>query len=387
MGISLDSSLSLRLSAQVLEKLAEGHSAEATCRYFVQIVESNTPLDLLIALTPSSKVITSRLGSVQDELAQTLLNTDETTITSTQLTTWWPNYAASTAIPIRFQSTYIGQLVILAPDESSRKLLTDVITPLQLGLRVVAAEEALIQRSHKLLTNQNEFVRIVTHDLRSPLTAVKGFASMIEEGAAGQLNSKQQHYISKVVIGTSQIAALIENIADAGRYDPETGFYEMVLVPVDPNEVIRKITSSYLIPTEKSELKIEVNISDDVPIIYADQNMLERAATNLLDNAVKYTPNGGRVTIRVFTSHDRLYFQVEDTGSGIKPEDLRKLFQRHVRLRNPEHRQVRSAGLGLFIVRTVAMRHGGDAFVHSELGKGSTFGIWIPLNEQTLVPI
>ncbi len=387
MSTSLDSPLSLRLSAQILEKLAEGHSAEATCQYFVQIAEANTPLDLLIALTSSSKVITGRLGSVPDEVAQALSNPHETTITSTQLATWWPSYAASIAIPIRFQSTYIGQLVILAPDESSRELLTDMITPLQLGLRVVAAAEALIHRSHKLLTNQNEFVRIVTHDLRSPLTAVKGFASMIEEGVAGQLNSKQQHYISKIVIGTSQIAALIENIADAGRYDPETGFYEMSLVPVDPNEVIRKITSSYLIPTEKSELKIEVHISDDVPIIYADQNMLERAATNLLDNAVKYTPNGGRIAISVFTSHDRLYFQVEDTGSGIRSEDLRKLFQRHVRLRTPEHRQVRGAGLGLFIVKTVAVRHGGDAYVQSELGKGSKFGIWIPLNEQTLVPI
>ncbi|MEM4675669.1 MAG: DNA topoisomerase VI subunit B [Nitrososphaerota archaeon] len=195
------------------------------------------------------------------------------------------------------------------------------------------------------------------------------------------------HTANPKELNHDQLTALVENIADAGRYDPETGFYDMMLVPTDPNEVVRKITSTYLIPTEKADLKVEVKVQSDTPIIYADQNMLERAAINLLDNAVKYTPNGGRVTISVFTAQNRLYFQVEDTGGGIKPEDLRKLFQRHVRLRHPEHRQVRGAGLGLFIVRTVAIRHGGDAFVHSELGKGSTFGIWIPLNEQTLVPL
>ncbi|MFQ3657447.1 MAG: HAMP domain-containing sensor histidine kinase [Anaerolineae bacterium] len=370
-----------------MDRLAEGNSAEATCQQFVQIAEQNTPLSVVVILASSNKVIAQRVGEINDELEQSLLQASENAITSEQVLTWWPSYAAASAVSIRFQSTHIGQLIILAPDSDSADLIPDVITPLELGLRIVAAEVALIQRSQKLLANQNEFVRIVTHDLRSPLTAIKGFASMIEEGAAGKLNEKQQHYISKVVIGTSQLTALVENIADAGRYDPETGFYEMMLVPTDPNEVVKKITNTYLIPTEKAELKVEVKVQSDTPIIYADQNMLERAAINLLDNAVKYTPNGGRVTVSVFTDQNRLYFQVEDTGSGIKPEDLRKLFQRHVRLRHPEHRQVRGAGLGLFIVRTVAIRHGGDAFVRSELGRGSTFGIWIPLNEQTLVPL
>jgi signal transduction histidine kinase len=387
MDNSFYSTLSLQLSAQVLDRLAQGNSAEATCQQFVQIAEQNTPLSVVVILASSNKVIAQRVGEINDELEQSLLQASENAITSEQVLAWWPSYAAASVVSIRFQSTHIGQLITLAPDSDSAALIPDVIIPLELGLRVVAAEVALIQRSQKLLANQNEFVRIVTHDLRSPLTAIKGFASMIEEGAAGKLNEKQQHYISKVVIGTSQLTALVENIADAGRYDPETGFYEMMLVPTDPNEVVKKITNTYLIPTEKAELKVEVKVRSDTPIIYADQNMLERAAINLLDNAVKYTPNGGRVTVSVFTDQNRLYFQVEDTGSGIKPEDLRKLFQRHVRLRHPEHRQVRGAGLGLFIVRTVAIRHGGDAFVRSELGRGSTFGIWIPLNEQTLVPL
>jgi signal transduction histidine kinase len=381
------STLSLRLSAQILDQLARGEPIESTCHHLVQVVEAATPLAVVIVLVSSNKIASSRVGEISNELSQMLMQAASDNITAEQALAWWPNYQAAYTDRIQFKSTPIGYLILLAPDAALAPLFDDVKQPLQLGLQVVAAEISLVQRSNQLLANQNEFVRLVTHDLRSPLTAIHGFASMIEEGAAGQLNEKQRHYISKITIGTSQLAALIENIADAGRYDPETGFYEMLLVPTDPNEIVRKITSTYLIPTEKSDLRVEVKLDDDAPIIYADQNMLERAAINLLDNAVKYTPNGGYVTVSVFTDQQRLYIQVRDTGSGIKREDQRKLFQRHVRLRQPEHRQVRGAGLGLFLVKTVAVRHGGDAFVESELGKGSTFGIWIPLNEHTIVPL
>ncbi len=381
-----NSMLSLRLSAQILEELARGNSIEDTCSHLVRNIEATTPLTAVIVLASPNKIVGGRIGELSDELAQTLLQAAIDDTVAEQALTLWPSYSAAYVERIQFKSTQIGYFILLAPDVVSTSFFDVVKQPLKLGLQVIAAQIALVQRSNQLLANQNEFVRLVTHDLRSPLTAIHGFASMIEEGAAGQLNDKQRYYISKITIGTSQLAALIENIADAGRYDPETGFYEMVLVPTDPNEIVKKVTSTYLIPTEKSDLKVEVHLDDDVPIIYADQNMLERAAINLLDNAVKYTPNGGRVTVSVFTAQQRLYIQVRDTGSGIKREDQRKLFQRHVRLRQPEHRQVRGAGLGLFLVKTVAVRHGGDAFVESEPGKGSTFGIWIPLNEQTVVP-
>ena len=230
----------------------------------------------------------------------------------------------------------------------------------------------------KLSRNQSEFTRIVSHDLRSPLTSVQGFASMLEQQMVGDLNERQAHFVNKILSGVAQMTALVDNIQDAGRYDPETGFYELSRSPCDLNEIVNRIVDSHLVPAEK-ELAIEVKVAGDVPIIHADGNMIERAIINLFDNAIKYTPSGGSVRIEVKRHSDQVTIAVSDTGLGIKPDDQKRLFERHVRLARPEHKKIKGSGLGLFIVRSIAQRHGGDAWVESAEGQGSTFYFSIPL--------
>lgn len=237
----------------------------------------------------------------------------------------------------------------------------------------------------KLNRNQNEFTRIVSHDLRSPLTSMQGFANMLELQLVGQLNEKQQHFVEKILSGISQMTALVDNIQDAGRYDPETGFYELSRSQCDLNEIVRKIADNHLVPAEKQELRLSVNLSDDVPIINADANMLERAIINLVDNAIKYTPNGGSVEVSVQREDNQIVISVSDSGYGISPENQKHLFERHVRIPRQEHKKIKGSGLGLFIVKSVAKRHGGDAWVRSVEGQGSTFYMSIPLEGQNLI--
>jgi len=235
----------------------------------------------------------------------------------------------------------------------------------------------------KLSHNQNEFVRIVSHDLRTPLTTIKGYTSMI--GMVGEINPKQQEYNEKVMSGIAQLASLVENIQDAGRFDVETGFYVMQRSQCDVTEIITRVVDGYLIPAEKQELRLTVKIAQDVPIINADGNMLERALTNLVDNAIKYTPNGGKITVSVERVKEQLIISVTDTGLGISPEDQKRLFQRHVRINREEHKRIKGSGLGLFIVRSVAQRHGGDAWVDSIQNVGSVFAFSIPLAGENLI--
>jgi signal transduction histidine kinase len=237
-----------------------------------------------------------------------------------------------------------------------------------------------ISQFKMLNRNQNEFMRIVSHDLRSPLTSMQGFANMLELGLVGDLNDKQKQFVEKILSGISQLTALVENIQDAGRFDPDTGFYDMLRSQVDMADLTREIVNDHLVPAEKGELTIRTSIADDVPIIYADANMLERAITNLVDNAIKYTPNGGNVDVNVYTSDRSIIVAVKDTGLGISPENQNLVFQRHVRLPRQEHKKVKGSGLGLFIVKSVAQRHGGTAWVESQEGKGSTFYMRIPLD-------
>jgi len=237
-----------------------------------------------------------------------------------------------------------------------------------------------VTQFRKLSRNQHEFMRIAAHDLRSPLTSIQGFANMLQLGLVGELNEKQLQFVEKILSGITQMTALVENIQDAGRFDPETGFYEMLRSPTDLMDLVTEIVKKHLIPAEKSELTVTTEIADDIPIMNADTNMLERAIANLVDNAIKYTPNGGRITVKVFTQDRNVIVGVQDNGLGISAENQKRLFQRHQRIPRQEHKRVKGSGLGLFIVRSVAQRHGGEAWVESVEGEGSTFLMRLPID-------
>lgn len=250
------------------------------------------------------------------------------------------------------------------------------------GIRVLILRDLTALKT--LNRSQSEFLRILGHDLRTPLTTMKGFASMLDMGAAGDLNEKQDRYVKKILSGINQITRLVDNIQNAGQYDPETGFYEMRRSLVDVRDTTNRIVSEQLIPADKQDLALHVRIDDDVPVINADVTMIERALANLVDNAVKYTPNGKTVEVSVTVQNNALVFAVHDTGHGIKADDLKRLFQRHVRLEHPETKRVKGVGLGLFIVRSVAYHHGGSAWVESAEGRGSTFFFSLPLRGENL---
>jgi signal transduction histidine kinase len=236
----------------------------------------------------------------------------------------------------------------------------------------------------RLSKNQNEFLRIVSHDLRSPLTSMKGFGDMLEMETVGKLNDKQKHFLRKMMSGISQMTGLVENIQDAGRYDPEAGFYEMVRAQCDLGEVVLRVVETHLLPADKP-LSIQTRVDDDIPIVNVDTHMLGRAILNLYDNAVKYTPGGGVIEVGVKHADHAIILYVKDSGDGIPPEDQGRLFEKHVRLARESHKTIKGSGLGLFIVKSVAQRHGGRAWVESIPGVGSTFFISVPLEGENLI--
>ena len=235
----------------------------------------------------------------------------------------------------------------------------------------------------KVSRNQAEFMRIVSHNIRSPLTYIQGFANMLS--MVGPVTERQEHFVEKILSGIAQITSLVDNIQDAGRFDMETGFSEMRRDQCDLDEMVQRIVNNHLVPAEKGELAITVEVGSNVPVINADKNMLERALTNLVDNAIKYTPNVQHVRVAVYTANNSVIISVTDTGYGISTDNQKLLFQRHVRLARQEHKRVKGSGLGLFIVKSAAQRHGGDAWVQSEEGQGSTFFFSIPLEDENLI--
>jgi signal transduction histidine kinase len=202
--------------------------------------------------------------------------------------------------------------------------------------------------------------------------------------AVGDVNEKQEYFVTKILSGVAQMTALVENVQDAGRYDPDSGSYQVMRVPTDVSHIVHKIVENHLVPAEKS-LTVSLSVAEDLPIINADETMLQRAISNLVDNAIKYTPDGGSIHISVTRPDSKIIVAIEDTGLGISPQNQAQLFERHSRIHRPEFKKIKGTGLGLFIVRSVAKRHGGDAWVKSEEGHGSIFYISIPLEGANLL--
>jgi len=240
-----------------------------------------------------------------------------------------------------------------------------------------------ITRYKNILANQTEFVGTVSHDLRSPLTYMQGYATMLP--MVGELNARQKDFTDKIVGGIAQMTDLVDKILDAGRLDPETGYYELIREPCDVVKMANEVITNHLQPAEKKGLKLIGDIDPNLPIFNLDEMMLKRALNNFVDNAVKYTPEGGTVTVSAHTEGGSLLLKVADTGLGISEDNIRHLFERFRRVRRKEHQKVKGSGFGLFIVKSVAQKHNGDAWVESKEGVGSTFIIRIPMEGANMI--
>lgn len=235
----------------------------------------------------------------------------------------------------------------------------------------------------RLNDNMSEFLSTVSHDMRSPLTFMKGYLDML--GMVGDLNEKQVGFVEKIAIGVVQMSDMVEKILEAGKLDPVTGTYELAREPSDIVEMFNKVVMGLAEPAAKKGIELMGRVADDIPVMNVDQAMLTSAFTNLVENAVKYTPTGGRVEVELRVENNHLMLRVTDDGYGISPENQQKLFRRNVRIHRKEWKRVKGSGLGLFIVKNVAQRHGGDAWVKSAEGEGSTFYLSIPLAGENLV--
>ena len=224
-------------------------------------------------------------------------------------------------------------------------------------------------------TLKSEFVSTVSHDLRSPLTLMRGYASMLE--MAGDLNEQQKSYSKMIVQGVDNMAKLVNNLLDLGRIDFGVGL-QVESIPV--LDIIQQVTGSLQLLAKQKEIDLAVEIPKDMPnTIEADKALLHQAIYNLVENAIKYTPSGGEVILRLDSTPSSLTFAVQDSGIGIPKKDMGRLFEKFYRGTNREALAQRGTGLGLAIVRSIAERHGGRVWVESELGKGSTFYLLVPL--------
>lgn len=244
----------------------------------------------------------------------------------------------------------------------------------------VQERTAELQQAYQRLTEldrlKTNFLSVVSHELRTPLTTIQGYVEFLEDGTSGSLSEEQAEYVEQIQQGACQLRRLVDDLLDFARV--EAGTLKLVRKPTEvPSTIARALES--LVPTlQRHGLQIETEFPAEPVWLEVDAGRLSQVVLNLVGNAVKFTPRGG--TIRVSLRQDGAEYRiaVQDSGIGIDPEHLPRLFQRFYQVDSSSTRERGGVGLGLSIAQSLIEAHGGRIGVESTPGAGSTFWFTLP---------
>jgi two-component system phosphate regulon sensor histidine kinase PhoR len=222
---------------------------------------------------------------------------------------------------------------------------------------------------------RKEFVANVSHELRTPLTAIKGFAETLRDGAMADPQRGPQ-FLATIERHADQLTNLVNDLLELSRLEGLPGLPGVV--SVDVGAIVRKAADLLRPAAERERQTLAVEVAPDLPPLNGNPDYLERAVVNLLDNAVKYTPEGGTITVAATADDARVMVAVTDTGIGIPAADLPRIFERFYRVDRSRSRDMGGTGLGLSIVKHIAQAHGGSVTVTSTPGRGSSFILNLP---------
>jgi two-component system NtrC family sensor kinase len=218
-----------------------------------------------------------------------------------------------------------------------------------------------------------DFVATITHDLRSPLTAIQGCLRLLPQ--LGQLNDEQQDYAERAARNVEHMDKLISSMLDIGRI--EAGL-EMELCPIHLHDVIEEAVANLEGSAKSKELSLKAALPEDLPLVNGNRTRLIQVMTNLLDNAIRYTPQGGSVTVGAEADGEQVTVCVADTGVGIPAHDKSRIFEKFYRGETPPPGEPQGIGLGLATVKSIVEKHAGQVWVESNEGQGSAFYFTLP---------
>ena len=232
----------------------------------------------------------------------------------------------------------------------------------------------------ELSAMKEEFLALTTHDLRSPLTVISGVINFFTSGRLGDLTPEQRNMVSMMERNTQNLIELVNDLLDASKL--ESGTMRLDLATIELRGLVDELREQMQPLAAEKEITLEEDVPAALPPLRADRAKLRRVLVNLISNALKFTPRGGRVRVTAAPEAGAVRVSVTDTGVGIAPDDLRDIFDKYAQARSRATRSEKGTGLGLYITRQLVELHGGRIEVHSEVGKGSTFSFTIPVAES-----
>jgi PAS domain S-box-containing protein len=264
--------------------------------------------------------------------------------------------------------------------EAGKRALAINIAPLITaigGAPGVVAALRDISREVEVERLKNEFISTVSHELRTPMTSIKGYTDLLFVGMAGGLSDKQRKFLQIIKSNADRLTALVNDILDISRI--ETGRLRLNIEPLDLSKIISQVVLSFKEQYREKDISLELDEAKDLPKIRGDKDRVTQILSNLIANAWQYTLEGGRVTVAVKEAKGLVQVDVADTGIGITPDNVDRIFDRFYRVDDPIVEEAGGTGLGLSIVKMFVDMLGGQIWVESEVDVGSTFSFTLPL--------
>jgi len=264
--------------------------------------------------------------------------------------------------------------------------LADIIRKRSVELMESNIKAERLERANKELEELNrmksEFVSTVSHEFRTPLTTMKEFISLILDEIPGKINKEQSEFLSIVNGNINRLARLINNMLDLSRI--EAGMMELIRREMNINIVLDEVIKTLQQQAKEKDILIRDLLPANLPTVYGDLDKISQVLTNLIDNAIKFTPQSGNITIEGKKVNNQIQISVIDTGIGIAKADCSRVFDKFQRLEQSTTQQTPGSGLGLSICKAIIEMHGGKIWVESEVGKGSNFSFYLPFYEEDI---
>jgi signal transduction histidine kinase len=238
---------------------------------------------------------------------------------------------------------------------------------------LAAREEELYQAKQA----KAEFVSFAAHELRTPMTSIRGYADMLAKGVLGPLTPDQARFVNTIMRNTERMQVLISDLHDITKL--ESGRLQLKMLPTDLSRALKDAQQAMQEKIEARTQRLTVGMPEGLPQVHADSARVEQMLTELLRNASKYTPEGGHIHVQVQPQEGYVRYAVSDTGIGISEKDQERLFTKFFRSDRPEVRERSGTGLGLCVIKGLVELHGGELTIESQLGEGTTVAFTLPI--------
>jgi PAS domain S-box-containing protein len=258
----------------------------------------------------------------------------------------------------------------ITSDMTERKRWEDEIS------NALAAQRAANAQLERLNKAKSDFVSIVSHEFRSPLTGIQGFSELIRDELTDV--AEMREYSADINREAERLSRMIDELLDLDRM--ESGQMALRFGPVNVGALVTQLVTSLGPRAPRHRLKLA--LAEPLPSLAGDADKLTQVVVNLLDNAIKYSPDGGEIVVGAAAEAGQIHLWVQDRGLGIPADALEAVFDRYTRVETAQHHLIRGTGLGLPIVRQIVELHGGRTWVESTLGAGSTFHVTVPLGRR-----